>query len=98
MADLVFDEEADRELSELENEPSNVALVRALQERVFRVLANDPTDPSLRRRRFSKASSGLPGLWAVTIWVGNEEISVLWDGEDLPETVLIRYIGKLPHR
>jgi hypothetical protein len=98
MADLVFDEEADRELSELESEPSNVALVHALEERVFRVLANDPTHPSLRRRRFSKGPSGLPGLWIVTIWVGNEEISVLWDGEDLPETVLIRYIGKLPHR
>lgn len=63
----------------------------ALEDRVLRPLANGPTDPALRRRRFSN------GLWAVTISVGNDEISVLWDGEDLPETVVVRYIGTLPH-
>ncbi len=92
MADLLFDEEADAELIRLENDPGSEAIVRVLEERVFRPLAHDPTDPTLRRRRFTN------GLWAVTVWVGDDEISVLWDGEDLPATVVVRWIGKLPHR
>ena len=92
VADLIFDEDADAELSKLESDPANKSIITALEEKIFRLLAVDPTDPTLRRRRFSN------GLWVVTIWVGNEEISVLWDGEDLPETVVIKYVGKLPHR
>lgn len=92
MADLKFDFEADAQLTELENNPGSQALVQALEERVFRLLARDPGDPVLRRRRFTN------GLWAVTVWVGDDEMSVLWDGEDLPKSVTVRYIGKLPHR
>jgi hypothetical protein len=92
MADLKFDEEADAELTKLENDSGSAAIIRVLEKQVFRLLATDPTDPTLRRRRFSN------GIWAVTVWANNDEITVLWDGEDLPESVIIRYIGKLPHR
>ncbi len=91
MADLMFDAGADAQLTELENTPGSQAIVQALEERVFRLLARDPSDPVLRRRRFTN------GLWAVTVWVGDDEMSVLWDGEDLTETVVIRYVGRLPH-
>ena len=92
MAELLFDADANAELVALESDPTCQGLVQALENRVFRLLALDPTDPSLRRRRFSN------GLWIVTVWVGTDEISVLWDGEDVPESVIIKFIGKLPHR
>ncbi len=92
MSDLIFDFEADAQLTELEKSPASEALVNALEERVFRLLARDPSNPAFRRRRFSN------GLWVVTVWVHDDETSVLWDGEDLPESVTIRFIGKLPHR
>ena len=33
-----------------------------------------------------------------TVWVGDNDMSVLWDGEDLPKSVTVRYISKLSQR
>jgi hypothetical protein len=91
MAILTFDETADAALSILEQDRSKERLVAKIHA-ALAVLAADPTDDRVRRRRFSN------GLWAVELRVGDDEVVILWDGEDLPESVTVRYVGRLPDR
>ena len=88
---LEFAEDADAELSRLEHDSSKSELVDRIT-RVLAQLGEDPTNERLRRIRFSN------GLWGVGIRDRDDDYLILWDGQDLPETVTVVYVGLLPHR
>lgn len=91
MAELYFDEVADRTLTRLE--ASADSQDRALLHRINDVLdqlAADPGDASARRRRFQS------GLWLVTVSgrACEDDWALLWEPHiELPEDVMIHYIG-----
>lgn len=94
MADLYFDEVADRTLTQLEASSECDVRDRALLERlnaVFDQLAADPGDASVRARRFQS------GLWVVTVpgrVVGEDDWAVVWEPHvELPDDVMIHYVG-----
>lgn len=87
MADLFFDEEADRTLTALEADAARSQLAERVQA-VLGSLADDPGHARLRRHRFEI------GLWGVIVRGSGEDWIVLW--EPHPEThdaVIVHYIG-----
>jgi hypothetical protein len=91
VAELNFHVDADLQMNDLEAESAKVEILSKVNA-VLALIASDPTDSRLRRRRFSN------GLWAVEIRSNSDELTILWDGEDLPESVTIRFIGQIRDR
>ena len=89
MPDILFHPDPDAELTRMETDPTRSAITARLMD-VLRMLASDPTDSRVRRERFTN------GLWATFLAVGSEECAIVWDGEDLPQTTTILYIGPPP--
>jgi hypothetical protein len=78
-------------MTELEADPSFGKVLEKLNV-VLALLASDPTDRRLRRIRFQN------GLWAVVLRMADDDYTVLWDGDDLPESVTVRFIGQMKGR
>ena len=89
MPDILFDPEPDAELTRMETDPTRSAITSKVIN-VLRLLANDPTDSRIRRERFTN------GLWGTFLAVGPDECAIIWDGEDLPETITVLYVGRPP--
>ena len=58
----------------------------------LRSVAKTRRTNGLRRIRFSN------GLWGVGIRDRDDDYLILWDGQDLPETATVVYVGVLPQR
>lgn len=87
MADVYFDEDADRTLTTLENDPARAELAGRVQA-VLDGLEEDPTRAELRRHRFQI------GLWGVTVNGSGEAWIVLWEPHpDKDEAVVVHYVG-----
>ena len=86
---LNFHEDADAELTLIESDASRADLVARIGD-VLGLLSVDPTHQRLRRRRFTN------GLWAALVYDGDDCYGILWDGEDLPESVTVLYVGLMP--
>lgn len=87
VADLFFDEEADRTLTALEADAARSQLAERVQA-VLDALADDPGHAWLRRHRFEI------GVWGVVVRGSSEDWIVLW--EPHPETddaVIVQYVG-----
>ena len=89
MADILFDPEPDAELTRMETDNRRSAITGRVVE-TLHWLASDPTDSRIRRERFTN------GLWATYLRVGDDECAIVWDGEDLPETITVFYLGAPP--
>lgn len=87
MADLYFDEEADRACSALEADPARAELARRVQT-VLDALADDPGQAALRRHRFQL------GLWGVVVGGSSEDWIVLWEPHpEIDGAVVVQYAG-----
>ena len=87
MADVYFDEEADRALTALEADAARAELADRVSA-VLDALASDPDQVSLRRHRFQI------GVWGVVVRGSGEDWIVLWEphpGRD--GDVIVQYVG-----
>jgi hypothetical protein len=88
--ELDFTEDADAAMSKLESDPSKSRILAKLNA-ALAVLAANPSDERVRRVRFTKAN-----YWAIEVRAGDEELTILWNGGHLPETVRVEFVGKFP--
>lgn len=87
MADLYFDEEADRALTALEADAARAELADRVGA-VLDALASDPGQASLRRHRFQV------GVWGVVVRGSGEDWIVLWEPHpELDDDVIVQYVG-----
>lgn len=90
MPELDFTEDADVAMSELESDQSKSRILKRVNA-ALAVLASDPLDERVRRIRFTMAN-----YWAINVRSGDEEMTILSNGSDLPETVRVEFVGKFP--
>jgi hypothetical protein len=87
VADLYFDEEADRTLTALDADPTRAQLAERVNE-VLDALERDPGSATLRRHRFQI------GVWGVVVSGSGDDWIVLWEPHPtLDDAVIIQYIG-----
>jgi len=87
VADLYFDEEAEKQLGRLETDPALAAVLASVDEKLD-LLEEDPTDSAVRPRRFTNS------LWCVIAYNGQEDWAILWEPHpELAGDVAIRYLG-----
>jgi hypothetical protein len=92
MAVLVFSEQADDMLDELEATPTRVNLLGRINS-ALDLLESDPTDIRCRRRRFQNI-----GCWAISVEADTNEWLILWEEGDAgsSDTVIVRAINPAP--
>lgn len=87
MAELYFDKHADRRLTALEADPSRAELLARINV-VLDLLAADPGDARVRRRRFQN------GLWCLVVAGNDGEWAVLWEPHPtVADAVAVQYLG-----
>ena len=84
MTEVFLDPEADHQLARLESDPTAAKLLRRVDD-VLDALERDPSDPALRRHRFSN------GLWYVLIGYHQGDSALLWEPHS--DAVAVRYLG-----
>lgn len=82
MPELVFSEQADEMLSELESDPTRALLVARIHSELD-VLEADPGAAECRRRRFENI-----GLWGIPVAANDEDWLILWEPRSDDETLV----------
>ncbi len=87
MADLYFDEDADRALTALEADATRTELAGRVRA-ALDALASDPRQASLRRHRFQI------GVWGVVVRGSGEDWIVRWEPHpERDDDVIVQYVG-----
>lgn len=94
MAELLFSEQADAQLDELEADPARQLLVGRLHTALDQ-LERDPGAAECRRRRFPNI-----GVWGISVVADGDEWLILWEPGDATtttqDTVIVRAITPAP--